>query len=214
MKSLLPVIISLLPSQPLNDNAIELDMKITLLKTTLLSLLILLASACSTPPTHLIVVPEIYISPSNLYAAKKARVNVIDMRTSRHIVQILNEGEAATILSAEKRLSDTVQGILEKQWPRQGLLLNDNSINHITVNITKAIISVDQESVNYTTQSEIIIEVTIDNGKQTLTNTFKTRAYSEGALTADIAALELEFNQHLSKVLKQILVSNDIINFL
>lgn len=178
------------------------------------SLLISVLSACSNTPSHLIVVPEIYLAPSNNFSNKNAEVNVIDMRTSRHIVQILREGEAATILSSEKSLEDIVQEILVTQWPTQGLEMNPLSKNKVTVNISKAIISVVQESVNYTAQSEIIIKISIDNGMQTLNNTFKTRAYSEGAFKADIAALEIEFNRHLSTVLKQVLVSKDIINFL
>jgi uncharacterized lipoprotein len=136
------------------------------------------------------------------------------MRTSTHIVQILKKAKAAKILSAEQRLENTIEDVLTQQWQQQGLLLSKTAKNDITVTIEKAVISVDQESVSYTTQSEIVIKVTIDNDKQTLTSRFKNRAHSEGALNADISALEREFNQHLSTLLKQMISSKDIKNFL
>jgi len=171
-------------------------------------------TACSTAPTHVIIAPQVYLAATNQFFNKEASISVVDMRTSTHIVQILEKDEAAIILSAEQRLEDTVQEILAKQWQQQGLLLTDSAKNKLTVTIEKAIISVEQESITYNTQSEIIIKVTVDNTKQTLTTRFKNRAYSEGALQADIAVLEREFNQHLTSVLKQMLTSKDIKAFL
>jgi len=184
------------------------------LKTALVSSLLFITTACSTAPTHLIVAPQLYLPASNQLADKQAKINVVDMRTSTHIVQILQKDEAAIILSAEQRIEETIKGVLTKQWPLQGLVLSESAKNNLTVTIEKAIVSVAQESVSYNTQSEIIVKVTIDNSKQTLTTRFKTRAHSEGALNADIAVLEREFNQHLSNLLKQVLTSKDIKNFL
>ncbi|OUR81127.1 hypothetical protein A9Q75_08360 [Colwellia psychrerythraea] len=183
-------------------------------KSIALVLLLTSIAGCSTAPTHLIVSPQVYLSPSNQLSGREAQLNVVDMRTSTHIIQILEKDEAAIILSSEQRLEDIIQAILTKQWQQQGLALSDSENNKMTVTIEKAVISVDQESVSYSTQSEIIIKVSIDNSKQTLTSRFKNRAHSEGALNADVAVLEREFNQHLSTLIKQILTSKDIKTFL
>jgi uncharacterized lipoprotein len=189
-------------------------MNYKLLKLLVTCILLVSITACSTTPTHLIVAPQVYLPASNQLSDKQGNITVVDMRTSTHIVQILEKDEAAIILSAEQRLEDIIQGILVKQWQQQGLDISKTANNKITVTIEKAVISVTQESVSYTTQSEIVIKVTVDNTKQTLTNRFKTRAHSEGALNADIAVLEREFNQHLSTLLTQLLTSKDIRNFL
>lgn len=177
-------------------------------------LLMIALSACTAAPTHLIVSPEINLAPSNQYIGKTAQLSVIDMRTSPHSIQILEEGEAAIILSSEQRLEDILKASLAQQWKRQGLTITSTTNNKMTLTIEKAIISVAQESVSYTTQSEIIIKASIDNSKHTLTSHFKNRAYSEGALNADVAVLEREFNQHLSTLIKQIVLSKDIKEFL
>jgi len=189
-------------------------MKFKLLKLLIPALLLINIAGCNTTPSHVIVAPQVYLSPSNQLLYKQAHLNVVDMRTSNHIVQILKKDTAATIISAERRLEDIVQDILIKQWQQQGMSFTYSAENTINVTIEKAIISVDQESVSYTTQSEIIIKITIDNKKQTLTSSFKNRAHSEGALQADITVLEGEFNQHLTTLLKQILTSKDIKSFL
>jgi uncharacterized lipoprotein len=189
-------------------------MKNNRLKLLITSVLLATVTACSTAPTHLIVTPQVQLPASNQFSNQEAKITVVDMRTSTHIVQILKEDKAATILSAEQRLEYIIKDVLTSQWHKQGLQFNATAKNDITVTIEKAIISVDQESVSYNTQSEIILKVSIDNTKQTLTSRFKNRAHSEGALKADIAVLEREFNQHLSTLLKQILTSKDINNFL
>lgn len=171
-------------------------------------------TACSSAPTHLIVAPELPIAASNLYADKSAQLQVTDMRTSNHIVQILKSGEAATILSSSERLETIVKNTLQQSWKKQGLTISELANNHIDISIEKAIISVEQATMSYTTQSEIILQVRINNGSQTLTNTFKSRANSEGALKADIAVLERDFNQNLTTLLLQVLQSKDIKAFL
>ena len=189
-------------------------MNLTTFKSIALAALLLSTMSCSTAPTHLIVSPQVNLSPSNELSGKEAQLTVVDMRTSTHIVQILEEDEAAIILSSEQRLEGIIQDVLTKQWKTQGLALSENAENKITLTIEKAVISVDQQSVNYTTQSEIILKVSIANTQQTLTSNFKNRAHNEGALNADLAALEQEFNLHLSTLIKQVLRSKDIKEFL
>jgi len=184
------------------------------LKSIVIACLLVSLMSCAAAPTHLIVSPQVNLSPSNQLSGKEVQLNVIDMRTSPHIIQILKKDDAATILSSEQRLEDIIQDVLATQWPGQGLALSPVAKNKVTVSIEKAIVSVNQKRVSYTTQSEIIIKVSINNNEQTLTNLFKNRAHNEGALNADIAALEREFNKHLSTVLEQLLISKDIKTFL
>ncbi|MBU2871813.1 YajG family lipoprotein [Colwellia sp. E2M01] len=184
------------------------------LKSIALSLVLLTIASCNSTPTHLVITPEIDLLPSNQLTGRNTQLRVIDMRTSPHIIQILEPKEPAIILSSQRRLEAVIQDILAQEWQTQGLTLTDTSTNKMTVSIEKAIISVDQASITYDTQSEIIIKVTVDNSKQTLTSHFKKRAHSEGALNPNISTLEEEFNLHLSEILKQVLISKDIKTFL
>jgi uncharacterized lipoprotein len=177
-------------------------------------LLLMLLNGCANLPSHLIISPDNVITPAIFHANKQAQLNVIDMRTANHVVQIIRKGEAATLLSTQERLEETIKKNLSKHWKKQNLDIQPNGLNAITVAIEKAVISVVQERVEYQVQTEIVLKITINNGSQTLTTTFNNRGNSDGPLQADIAVLERNFNQRLEKILEQVLANKKISNFL
>jgi len=169
---------------------------------------------CASAPSHLIIAPEIMSTSVSQHANQQASLNVVDMRTAIHVVQILREGEAATLFSAQKRLEDIIKSSLSKHWQQQGLAIQATAVNSINIAIEKAVISVTQETLSYEVQTEIVLKVSINNGIQTLTSTFNNRGNSEGPFKADIAVLERNFNQRLANLLQQILANDKINNFL
>lgn len=171
-------------------------------------------SGCASVPSHLIIAPEIMSTSIIQHADQQASLDVVDMRTAIHVVQILREGEAATLFSAQERLEDIIKSSLSKHWQEQGLAIQTNALNSINIAIEKAVISVTQETLSYEVQTEIVLKVTINNSLQTLTSTFNNRGNSEGPFKADIAVLERNFNQRLANLLQQILVNEKIKLFL
>lgn len=180
----------------------------------ILLMLALTLNGCATPPSHVIVAPDIIVTPAIYHNNKQAQLDVIDMRTTNHIVQILREGEAATLISSQERFEETIKHNLSKHWKKQGLAIKTNGNNSISVEIEKAVISVVQDTMEYKVQTEIVLKVTINNGEQTLTSTFKNRGNSDGPLQADIAVLERNFNQRLATLLQQMLANEKISHFL
>lgn len=186
--------------------------RLLLVITTFFTSLIL--SGCSNTPSHLIIAPEIIATPVVKHINKQATINVVDMRTANHIVQILKEGEAATLFSAQERLEDIIKSSLSKNWQQQGLVISTDAINNINISIEKAIISVTQETMSYQVQTEIILKVAVNNGEQTLTSTFKNRGNSKGPFKADVAVFERNFNQRLANLLQEILANKKLNQFL
>jgi uncharacterized lipoprotein len=187
--------------------------KKNLLLITSLIMTVVLAG-CASAPSHLIIAPEIMSTSVSQHANQQASLNVVDMRTAIHVVQILREGEAATLFSAQERLEDIIKSSLSKHWQQQGLSIKATAVNSINIAIEKAVISVTQETLSYEVQTEIVLKVKINNGIQTLTSTFNNRGNSEGPFKADIAVLERNFNQRLANLLEQILANDKINNFL
>ncbi|MDX2366896.1 MAG: YajG family lipoprotein, partial [Colwellia sp.] len=142
-------------------------------KSLLIASLIItfLLTGCASAPSHLIIAPEITTQSTIQHVDQQATINVVDMRTANHVVQILREGEAATIFSAQDRLEDIIKNSLSKHWQQQGLTIQVGAINSINIAIDKAIISVAQETLKYKVQTEIVLKVTINNSVQTLTST-------------------------------------------
>jgi uncharacterized lipoprotein len=186
----------------------------TLIHKITACLLLLGVYGCANVPSHIIIAPEI-MSPSNtVQSNKQAQLDVIDMRTSIHIVQIMREGKAAILVSAQERLENTIKDTLSQHWKKQQLTLNNNAINTINITIEKAIINVEQSTFDYKVQTEIILKVVVNNGSETLTSIFKNRGNSDGPFKADIAVLERNFNERLAKVLQQIITNQKISDFL
>lgn len=195
----------------INTASISLTSISKILLPTIAAVLI---TGCSSAPTHVILSPQIIQTPNNTYLNTQASLSVVDMRTSNHIVQISEEGEAATILSSQQRLEDLISNTLTDTWKKQGIQFSDISSTKINITVDKAITSVTQKTMSYSAQSELIITVKIENAQQTLTNTFKSRGNSEGALKADIAVLERDFNSSLNTLLTQVVNSKDVSDFL
>jgi len=80
-------------------------------------LLLLGLYGCANVPSHIIIAPEIMNVSNTVQSNKKAQLDVVDMRTSNHIVQIMREGKAAILVSAQERLENTIQelSMLNKQ---------------------------------------------------------------------------------------------------
>ena len=197
-------------------------MKIVLINNKLRTLaatsLLVLLSACANKPTHVVIAPDLSItnSPSTLteYQNKEARITVTDIRSAQHVVQILRKDEAAEIYSSQQPLSNIIKQTLISEFKKQGLAINAQANNAIEVIIENSLISVQQEMMKYQVNNELMIHVKVNNGEQTLSNTFKVRGTSEGPLSADIAVLERDFNQQLTKLLTQIINNVEIRNFI
>ena len=197
-------------------------MKIVLINNKLkkqaaITLLVLL-SACANKPTHVVIAPDLSIinssSSQTEYQNKQARITVTDIRSAQHVVQILRKDEAAEIYSSQQPLSNVIEQTLISEFKKQGLAINAQANNAIEVIIENSLISVQQEMVKYQVNNELMIHVKVNNGEQTLSNTFKVRGTSEGPLSADIAVLERDFNQQLTKLLTQIISNVEIRNFI
>jgi len=174
-----------------------------------LSTLVLLPG-CSQSPSHLIVAPEVRTAGAGQYANKQAHIRVVDMRTGNHIVQISRPEKAAQLFSSQAPLKDIVANSLSSQWHKQGMTMTPAAANAIEISIDQALVKVDQQLMQYQVKSEIILTVKVENGRDTLTRTFRKRGSSHGPLKADIAVLERDFNQHLASLLAEIIDNNQV----
>jgi uncharacterized lipoprotein len=188
------------------------------LKTLATTTLLILLTACANKPTHVVIAPDLSITnnPSNQteYQNKQASITVSDKRSAQHVVQILRKDEAAEIYSSQQPLSNIIKQTLISEFKKQGLAINAQAGNAIEIIIENSLISVQQEMIKYQVNNELVIHVKVNNGEQTLSNTFKVRGTSEGPLSADIAVLERDFNQQLTKLLTQIISNVEIRNFI
>ena len=217
MKSLLLATINLSLFQQSSVNpfnlTVEDDMKSIIIKLLLLSTTSLFF-ACSSPIKHVIVSPDLQISSSNIYQQKQVQLRFSDVRSAKHIVQILRIGEATELYPPQQPIVNIVEKSLTSAFTASGLQVRTQAVNQVEVIIDNALVNVQQELVKYSASNQINFRVLINNGEGTLTKSFKISASNIGALKADIAVLERDFNQQLAKLLTQIVQSKELQQFI
>jgi len=171
-------------------------------------------SACANQPNQVIISPELVSPKAAIYQTQQANLTVTDMRAGNHIVQVLRIDEAAKLFSSRQPLDSIINTAVSKHLNAQGLELTLSEGTKIEIIIDNALISVQQEMMKYKVNSEIVLRFVIQSGDKTLTNTFRNRGNSNGALTADVAVLERDFNQQLSALLTQALSNADVQQFI
>jgi len=180
--------------------------------------LLTLISACANKPSHVVISPDLSItngtSNQQMYQNKQASITITDMRSAQHVVQIIRKDEAAEVYSSQAPLVQIIEKTLTAEFKKQGLSINTQANNAIEIIIDNALVSVQQEMMKYQVNNQLIIRVKVNNGAQTLSNTFKVRGTSEGPLSADIAVLERDFNQQLAQLLAQVINNAEIQHFI
>ncbi|WP_076418600.1 YajG family lipoprotein [Colwellia sp. UCD-KL20] len=182
-------------------------MKLKLLLTiTLLNLI----TACTTLPKHIVVSPELIGYSKGVYFDKRIQLNVIDQRTGSQVVQIIEDGEPAKILSSQESLTNIVNNAISPVFRKQGITIDPFANIQVDIIIDTALISVQQSLVNYTAKNTISLNVSVSNSNTVTTKSFNTTGSSAGPLVADIAVLERDFNHQLASLLVRIINSNEI----
>ena len=170
-------------------------------------------SGCNSTPSQVIVAPQINQSAHTLYQGIAASFAVKDLRSSNHIIQILQADKAAKLLSPNRVFSEVVAETLRPYLSAQGLSLSGGNIQ-IDIEIERAMVSVQQAMMKYDASSDIQVRVKVLKGDSVFTNVFNARGSSNGPLSADIAVLERDFNQLLGKLIADIANHPDMINFI
>ena len=146
------------------------------------------------------------------YSNKNINLTVHDLRTSPHIVQIMQKDKAATLVNSQIDLTNVIKTSLVEQYTKQGLTFNSQSINQLEISLVSAVINVEQTILKYTTKTQIELAVTMRNGEQILTKNFRQAGSSHGPLSPDLAVLARDFNQQLTTALSKLVNDAEIQN--
>jgi len=172
-----------------------------------------LLAGCSSAPSHIILSPQITFKATPSYTNQTVSVEIKDLRTNNHIVQVLQADKAAQLFSPSIPLANAITEHLTRFLNQQGLnTTGGNTV--VAIQIDKAIVSVEQALMKYQANSEIQLTISVNKGDKTLTQVIKSKGNSNGPLKADIAVLERDLNQQLGKVITDIATNLELIEFI
>lgn len=184
-----------------------------LVRPSIISLALFLG-ACASGIQHLVINPDVLIPSNTLFAGKSINLNTGDLRTAQHMLQIIKEGKAAELVTSQSSLAQLVDNALSSAFKKSGAQLGPTGNNVLNIVISKALINVNQSMMKYNANNSIELSISVDNGLQTLTKSYRSSGKSEGPFKADIAVLERDFNQQLSKLITNIINDPELINFM
>ncbi|GLX84537.1 hypothetical protein tloyanaT_07890 [Thalassotalea loyana] len=176
--------------------------------------LLLVLAGCGSTPNQVVIAPD-FIQTSNLpLNVGQISLNVNDMRTSKHLVQIVKEGQAANLFNSQLPVSDVIEKSLTEALKKRSVSINPNASTKVDITIKDALINVDQHTLKYQAKSDLLLSVAVQTPVGQLTKSYHHKGSSEGPLKADIAVLGRDFNQALTKVLNQMLNDAELTNYI
>ncbi|WP_147301925.1 YajG family lipoprotein [Thalassotalea euphylliae] len=192
-----------------SSKAVKTNSYRTILSVSFVTLL----GACATPPSQVIVAPQISQAAMPIYSGNNISLAVVDLRPSNHLIQILRKDKPAELFSPAQSLSDSLSASLSQYLNAQGLS-TQGGVTQMKVSIEKALVSVQQSMVKYQASSEIRLLVNINKGDKTYSQVLTSKGNSNGPIKADIAVLERDLNQQLGKVISELANNPELIAFM
>jgi uncharacterized lipoprotein len=171
-------------------------------------------SACASDPKQMVLSVQVPIYNSIAYTGKSADVKISDLRNKAYIIAIHRSGKASELIPVNKSLVEVIGGSYKKSLINSGLKVSKKSNNSIHLTIDTAKIDVNQGMVSYETVDQLTLTVKVISEKGVFTKTFNNKGKSDGGLSADLAVLERNFNQNMTKLLLQMVNDSEIQEFL
>lgn len=175
---------------------------------------VLVNSACTSKPTTIKLDPKVTNHPSNIYTNHTGKVLVNDLRKNAHIVEVLSSNKPPAFINTNSSLRNVLSKQFSSQLTTQGMTVNKDALITLKFNVERARTYVNQDVLDYRSNTIIKLKVHIENPVQTLSKTFTLRATTRGALTADIDELEQEFNIQLGKLITQVVEDEQLQDFI
>lgn len=192
----------------------EITVTYLLLSKTYRTILIIsavLLMACSASPSSVQMQPEVSVKQTEqLQGDLTWRIGSQDQRIAHYLIEIVNGDNAARLINESRNSRAITEQVLQNQWIKQGLVIQADSPNIIDIQLIKLLAEVEQNSLSYKLDSNIIITVKLYADNKIFSKTFKSRFAKEGAFTADVKKVSEQLNDQLSQLLNEILQDSEL----
>ncbi|WP_299492887.1 YajG family lipoprotein [uncultured Shewanella sp.] len=192
----------------------------------LLFILINLTACSSYSPRYIALNPQVPAIEIQTAQHNVISINTRDKRSSPYVVNFIDDGKITRQVTTSESLVNQMDDVLQAGLKEAGYQITSTSFPTVTFNIEKLQTNVDDGIFGFTANTEIIINAIvkkqrniISNGAtQTETNTlnkrFRIKAMLKKPLAPDFATLELEINQQLALITKEIMTDAEFNQFI
>ncbi len=182
------------------------------LRSIITLILLFILQSCVSPPKYIVISPELFGYTKGVYQDKSIQISIVDHRPNSHVVQVLKENKPATLFSSQDLLTNIIKQALIPMYKKQGIEVTDLSPTKVNISINEALITVNQNFVDYHATNAITLSISVLTEDQSTSKTFSSRGKNHGPLNADMAVLERDFNHQMAKLLINIANNTEIQN--
>lgn len=167
----------------------------------------LLLIACTAPQTSVKLQPQISIKPSTKLTDNETHWNVRsqDRRIAHYLIEISEGDGVAKLINESTSSRSLIENMLQKEWQQQGMKVDPDSDNIITVQLLKLLAKVKQKQLSFDNKADIAIRIELKTANDTFTKTYKSRFTQEGVFNADSDKISHQLSTQLSQLLNEII---------
>ncbi|MCG6199945.1 YajG family lipoprotein [Psychromonas antarctica] len=179
---------------------------------TMLVMSAILLVACSTPPTSVQLQPEISFKQTGeiQQSALMWKISSQDQRIAHYLIEVTRGDNAASLINESQSSRLTIENLLHEQWAEQGIALQATSKNTINIQLIKLLAKVEQNSLTYKTDANIVIEVKLTAENKIFNKTFKSHYGQEGVFRVSEQTVTKQLNDQLSQLLNEIVQDSEL----
>jgi uncharacterized lipoprotein len=163
--------------------------------------------ACSTSPLSITLNPELSAPPVNGLSMSQRtwQLSSQDFRTAQYLI-LVTEGEGvATLINDAQNSRLVIEKALQQTWTEDGLKLNLQSKNKISIQLIELLSKVKQTSFNHKISSTITINVRLETNNTIFNKIFTSNTEEEAPFSVNIKKTGEKLNTQLSRLLNEII---------
>lgn len=181
-------------------------------KLLLFGLVLFNLFSCAQTPTHikLEAVANVPSSTQTFNNQQSWQIDSQDLRVARHLIEIVNGDDVATLINEQDSLRLLIQEQLTSAWKQKQLNTTAKSNYEIDVQLVKALASVTESTVSYQVDSNMMIKIKLQHQQKTFVKLFRSSNQWESPFSANIADINEKLNMQLSQLLGQIIQDQEL----
>lgn len=179
--------------------------------TLILLILSSVLAGCANIPKQVALTPDVKVASYQYDSQLRVSLTTVDERLNHYLISVSdNDKEAATLVASGSNIRQQLQEELSNGFAQQKL--NQVTLSPVAIKTTLLRCSADvtQNNFSYEGTSSVQIKVVITTPKGDIAKLFKSEQKMEDAFSADLAKIQRNLNDQLSRTIEQILADEEL----
>ena len=176
--------------------------------------IVLLSGCASYEPTNIALNPQLGAVTLHTEKDTPVTVSTFDTRQSTTVMRITEKGEANKMYGTYEPLTSQLDVLFKRGMARAGYEVSPSAVHSIKFQLHYLMTEVIDTTFDYEAKTKLVINLIASNGTQELSKSFSGSSSMKAPLSPDIADIELQINQLITKLSSEALNDAELHDFL